>query len=84
VTFSKFKPDAQGRIASSSLLDVAEPVDQHSPHFWWHSIGSSTTQQNVELLKRVVAETGGKYYPLQKANSLIDDLTYLEGNVLSG
>jgi uncharacterized membrane protein len=35
--------------------------------------------QNVELLKRVAAETGGEYYPLNKANDLIDDITMLEG-----
>lgn len=36
--------------------------------------------QNVELLKRVAAETGGKYYPLKKAGDLIEEITYLEGN----
>jgi uncharacterized membrane protein len=35
--------------------------------------------QNVELLKRVAAETGGKYYPLSGANDLIDEITMLEG-----
>ena len=35
--------------------------------------------QNVELLKRIAAETGGKYFPLSKANELIEELTYLEG-----
>ena len=36
--------------------------------------------QNVELLKRIAAETGGQYHPLNKANDLIDELTYLGGN----
>ena len=36
--------------------------------------------QNVELLRRVAAETGGKYYPLKRAGDLIDEVTYLEGN----
>lgn len=35
--------------------------------------------QNVELLKRIAAETGGKYFPLSKASDLIEELTYLEG-----
>lgn len=32
--------------------------------------------QNVELLKRIAAETGGKYYSPTDAQSLLDDLTY--------
>ena len=32
--------------------------------------------QNVELLKRIAAETGGKYYQLNEIQSLVDDLTY--------
>jgi uncharacterized membrane protein len=35
--------------------------------------------QNVELLKRVASETGGKYYSLAKANDLLDEITMLEG-----
>jgi hypothetical protein len=35
--------------------------------------------QNVELLKRIAAETGGKYFPLGKASDLVEELTYLEG-----
>ncbi len=35
--------------------------------------------QNVELLKRIAAETGGKYFPLSKAQDLVEELTYLEG-----
>jgi uncharacterized membrane protein len=35
--------------------------------------------QNVDLLKRIAAETGGKYFPLDKANDLVEELTYLEG-----
>ena len=29
-----------------------------------------------ELLKRIAAETGGKYYTLEEAGALVDDLTY--------
>ncbi|HZS07175.1 MAG TPA: glutamine amidotransferase [Blastocatellia bacterium] len=36
--------------------------------------------QNVELLKRIAAETGGKYFPLNKANDLLEEIQYLEGN----
>lgn len=32
--------------------------------------------QNSELLKRIAAETGGKYYQLDGLQSLVDDLTY--------
>jgi uncharacterized membrane protein len=35
--------------------------------------------QNVELLKRVAAETGGKYFALGNANDLLDEITLLEG-----
>ncbi|MGH9832032.1 MAG: glutamine amidotransferase [Blastocatellia bacterium] len=35
--------------------------------------------QNVELLKRVAAETGGKYFPFNLANDLLDEITLLEG-----
>jgi uncharacterized membrane protein len=35
--------------------------------------------QNVELLKRVSSETGGKYFALDKANDLLDEITMLEG-----
>ena len=31
---------------------------------------------NEELLKRVASETGGKYYTLEEAGALVDDLTY--------
>ena len=36
--------------------------------------------QNVDLLKRISAETGGKYYKLSQSNDLSEDLSYLEGN----
>jgi uncharacterized membrane protein len=32
--------------------------------------------QNSDLLKRIAAETGGKYYTTAEAQSLLDDLTY--------
>ena len=32
--------------------------------------------QNVDLLKRIAAETGGKHYALDEVQSLLDDLTY--------
>jgi uncharacterized membrane protein len=31
---------------------------------------------NEELLRRIAAETGGKYYTLEEAGALVDDLTY--------
>jgi len=41
---------------------------------------SHDAAQNVELLKRVAAETGGKYYTLAEAGTLIDDLTYRQSD----
>jgi uncharacterized membrane protein len=35
--------------------------------------------QNVELLKRASAETGGKYFPMSEAGDLLDEITLLEG-----
>ncbi len=35
--------------------------------------------QNVELLNRIATETGGKYFPLAKAEDLLDEITMLEG-----
>ncbi|HEX8138126.1 MAG TPA: vWA domain-containing protein [Pyrinomonadaceae bacterium] len=34
------------------------------------------TAQNVDLLRRIAAETGGKYYTLDEVGSLVGDLTY--------
>jgi hypothetical protein len=36
--------------------------------------------QNVELLKRIAAETGGKYFPLADAGNLLEEIQYLEGS----
>ena len=33
----------------------------------------------AEAVKRIAAETGGKYFPLSKAADLVEELTYLEG-----
>jgi uncharacterized membrane protein len=35
--------------------------------------------QNVELLKRASAETGGKYFSMSDAGDLLDEITLLEG-----
>lgn len=37
-------------------------------------------RQNEELLRRVSAETGGKYYPISRARELLEDISFLEGN----
>jgi uncharacterized membrane protein len=79
----EFKPDAQGlyRIELTARRGGAS-IGSAQSTFLVADLNREfhDAAQNVELLKRVAAETGGKYYPLQKANSLIDDLTYLEGN----
>lgn len=36
--------------------------------------------QNTELLKRIADETGGKYYTIDEAHNLIDDLTYRDSD----
>ena len=35
--------------------------------------------QNAELLKRIAAETGGKYFPLREVSKMLEELQYLEG-----
>jgi hypothetical protein len=35
--------------------------------------------QNRELLERVASETGGKYYTIDRADRLIEDITHREG-----
>jgi len=35
--------------------------------------------QNVGLLKRIAAETGGRYFPIGKAGEILDELTMLGG-----
>jgi len=79
----EFKPDAQGlyRIELTARRGGAS-IGSAQSTFLVADLNREfhDAAQNVELLKRVAAETGGKYYPLQKATSLIDDLTYLEGN----
>jgi len=35
--------------------------------------------QNVTLLKRMAAETGGEYYPISAAEKVVNDITMLEG-----
>lgn len=35
--------------------------------------------QNVELLKRIAAETGGAYYTASQVNKLFEDITHTEG-----
>jgi hypothetical protein len=35
--------------------------------------------QNVGLLKRIAAETGGRYFPIGKSGEILDELTMLGG-----
>lgn len=35
--------------------------------------------QNVETLRRIAAETGGQYYPLNRAAEMMEEITMLEG-----
>lgn len=79
---SEFTPDEQGLYKvemtarrAGAVLGAAQSsflVTDRTREF-------HDARQNVELLKRVAAETGGKYYPLAKANALLDEITLLEG-----
>lgn len=79
---SEFTPDEQGLYKlemtarrQGTVLGAAQSsflVTDRTREFY-------EARQNVELLKRVAAETGGKYYPLAKANALLDEITLLEG-----
>lgn len=79
---SEFTPDEQGLYKlemtarrQGAVLGQAQSsflVTDRTREFY-------EARQNVELLKRVAAETGGKYYPLAKANALLDEITLLEG-----
>jgi hypothetical protein len=40
---------------------------------------SRNAAQNLELLKRIAAETGGGYYTASQVNNLMDDITHTEG-----
>lgn len=60
------RPDARVGPAQSSFL-VSEPTREFFD-----------AKQNVALLKRIAEETGGKYYTLNEAGALIDDLIYRE------
>lgn len=60
------RPDARVGAAQSDFL-ISEPTREF--------FGA---RQNVALLKRIAEETGGKYYTLAEAGSLVDDLTYRE------
>jgi uncharacterized membrane protein len=75
----EFKADELGQhsidlVGTSSSLG---PVNARSSFFVSdlnrEAFGSS---QNVDLLKHIATETGGKYYPVNGAESLLDDLTY--------
>ena len=79
---AEFKPDEMGLYK----LDLTarrgkEVVGAASSSFLVTELNREfhDAAQNVELLKRIAAETGGKYFPLSKAQDLVEELTYLEG-----
>lgn len=66
-------------LASSGNDEVARDVvnfrreDGVAEHFG--------AEQNRELLERLAAETGGKYYPLDQIGKLPDEITYSEAGI---
>ncbi|MGH9903674.1 MAG: hypothetical protein ACRD68_17845, partial [Pyrinomonadaceae bacterium] len=75
----EFKPDELGRhrielSASGAAIGAAAAqsefvVAEMNREFY-------DAAPNEDLLKRIAVETGGRYYTLDQAQSLIDDLTY--------
>ncbi len=75
----EFKADELGQhrielISTSSSIGPAKAqsnvlVSELNREFY-------SAAQNSDLLKRIAAETGGKYYQLGDTQSLVDDLTY--------
>lgn len=75
----EFTPDEPGlyridltvanKAASFGLAQSSFLVTAQEREFYNH-------WQNADLLKRVAAETGGKYYPLERAGDLIEEITY--------
>ncbi len=61
------RPDARVTATAQSDFLMTEPTREFFD-----------ARQDVSLLKRIAEETGGKYYPLADAGSLVDDLTYRE------
>jgi uncharacterized membrane protein len=55
----------QGQVGAKSTLLIS---DLNREYY--------SAAQNSDLLKRIAAETGGKYYQLGDLQSLLDDLTY--------
>ena len=79
---SEFTPDETGlyRVEMSARRDGAILGTAQSSFFFTERTREFyDAAQNVELLKRVAAETGGKYYPLNQATDLLDEITMLEG-----
>lgn len=77
-----FTPDEQGlyKIDMTSLSKNGESgLDQSTFFVTNRTREFYDASQNVELLKRIAAETGGQYFPLNKADDLLDEITMLEG-----
>jgi uncharacterized membrane protein len=79
---TEFSPDEKGlyRVELNAMRNGAAIGSAQSTFF----ISERTREfndaaQNVELLKRVAAETGGKYYTIGNAKDLLDDVTMIEG-----
>ena len=79
---AEYKPDEQGLYKiEMTARKGKETIGTANSSFLVTDLNREfhNAAQNVELLKRIAAETGGKYFPLNKANDLIEELTFLEG-----
>ncbi len=79
---AEYKPDEQGLYKiEMTARKGKETIGTANSSFLVTDLNREfhNAAQNVELLKRIAAETGGKYFPLSKANDLIEELTFLEG-----
>ncbi|MBK7597271.1 MAG: hypothetical protein IPJ07_01600 [Acidobacteria bacterium] len=79
---TEFSPDEKGlyRVELNAMRNGVALGSAQSTFF----VSERTREfndaaQNVELLKRVAAETGGKYYTIGNAKDLLDDVTMIEG-----
>lgn len=79
----EFTPDETGlyKIDLTALKNGAN-VGTAQSHFLVTELNREyhDAARNEELLRRVAAETGGQYYPLEQANNLLEDIQYLEGS----
>jgi hypothetical protein len=79
VYVGEFRPDELGRHRvelSASGASIGEAAAQSEFLVTELNREFYDASLNEELLRRIAAETGGKYYTLEEAGALVNDLTY--------